>query len=154
MLDFEEFLETRNPNGPLNQLQNAYEADFDFEQVRARFGIELSGVSGHVSGSNGQIRTIQASGRVADGGAVHVEYGPRGNKQRMRVRCERAGPLLKGLGIFEEAQGGQVTMVADMGEGGLGSDFDGRLYVRDFKVTRAPVGPRRASPPKEERIAE
>jgi hypothetical protein len=139
MLDFEQLLETRKPNGPLDQLQNAYEADFDFEQVRARFGIELSGVSGHVSGGNGQLRTIQASGQVADGGAAYVEYGPRGNKQRLRVRCERAGPLLKGLGIFEEAQGGQVTMVADMGEGGLGSDFEGRLFVRDVKVTRAPV---------------
>jgi hypothetical protein len=138
MLDFEQFLETRKPNDPLNQLQNAYQADFDFEQVRARLGIELSGVSGHLSGGNGQLRTLQASG-VADGGPVHVEYGPRGDKQRLRVQCERAGPLLRGLGIFEEVQGGRVTMVADMGEGGLGSDFDGRLYVRDVKVMRAPV---------------
>ncbi len=138
MLDFAEFLETRKPNGRLDQLQNAYQADFEFEHVRARLGIELSGVSGHLSGGNGQLRTLQASG-VADGGPVHVEFGPRRDKQRLRVQCERAGPLLRGLGIFEEAQGGRVTMVADMGEGGLGSDFEGRLYVRDVKVRRAPV---------------
>jgi hypothetical protein len=139
MLDFEQFLETRKPEGPLTELQSTYEANFDFEKARARFGIEVSGLRGHVTGGNGRLRTLQASGVLADGGAAHLEYGPRGNKQRLRVRCERAGPLLKGLGIFEETQGGQVTMVADMGEGGLGSDFEGRLYVRDVKVLRAPV---------------
>jgi len=139
MLDLAEFLETRKPNGPLDQLHNAYEADFDFDQVRARLGMELSGVRGHLSGGNGRLRTLQASGEVADGGPVHVVYGPRGDKQRLRIQCESSGALLRGLGIFEDAQGGRVTMVADIGEAGLGSDFEGRLYVREVRVMRAPV---------------
>jgi Protein of unknown function/AsmA-like C-terminal region len=139
MLDFAQFLDTKQPEDPLEQMQDAYEADFNLERVRARFGIELTGMTGHLAGDGGHLRTLQASGEVVGGGVAHVEFGPRDGKQRLRIRSERAGPLLNALGIFEDAEGGRITMIADMDEGGLGSSFEGRFYARDFKILRASV---------------
>jgi hypothetical protein len=138
MLDLGKFLETRHPGGPLEQMREVWGADFNLERVRGRFGIELTGVTGHLKGDSGRIHTLEANGEVVGGGAVRIDLGPRAAKQRLRIRSERAGPLLRAAGILEDAEGGRVTMIADFGEAGLES-FDGRIYARDFKIIRAPV---------------
>jgi hypothetical protein len=139
ILDLARLVETRQPRGPLSEMPTAYEADFNFDRVLARLGLEVTGVTGHLSGAGGRVRTMRASGEVVGGGPVQVEFGPHNDKDRLRIRSEHAGPLLKTLGLFERTEGGRITMIADMGEGRFGENFEGRVYVRDFKVKDAPV---------------
>src|SRR5262249_10546009 len=44
-LDLARFLETRQPNGPLTEIPTTYEADFNFDRVVGRFGVEVTGVT-------------------------------------------------------------------------------------------------------------
>ena len=80
MLDFAELLETRKPNGPLNQLQMPTRPTSTSTACCAPdLGIELSGVSGHLSGSNGQLRThpSERAGRRWGPGARRVRSARR-----------------------------------------------------------------------------
>ncbi len=117
----------------------AYQADFRIEQVHTALGVEIADVTGSMSGDSGLMRSFLASGQVVDGGPLRVELGPRNGKQQLRVRSEQPAPLLKALGFEATYRGGRVTVVIDLVDGTLGPSLDGRIYIRDFKVSRAPL---------------
>jgi hypothetical protein len=125
----------------LGTMQFAYEADFKIERVHTRIGVEIADAAGRIRGDGGIIRELSATGEVVGGGPVRIEIGPHNGKQRLRARSDQPGPLLEALGVVEQAasRGGRVTLIIDLVDGRLGETFDGRVYARDFKVTRAPA---------------
>jgi hypothetical protein len=137
--DLGKFIEAKEPDRGLRKLPVTYQADFTVDRVLTKVGVEITDVAGHIAADGGLVRAFHASGEVADGGSLRVELRPRGGKQQLRLQAEQPAALLKALGFEGTYQGGRVTLVIDLADGGLGPSLDGRVYMRDVKVTRAPL---------------
>jgi hypothetical protein len=137
--DLGTFIEAKKQERGLRKLPVTYQADFKVDRVLTKVGVEFADVAGHVSAEGDLVRAFHASGEVVDGGSVRIELRLRGGKQQLRVQVEQPAPLLKALGFEATYQGGRVTLVIDLVDGGLGPTLDGRVYMRDVKVSRAPL---------------
>lgn len=96
-------------------------------------GITLVGLRGSltpVGGLNGSL-----TGTVAGGAPVRITLAPSGAGTGLRVRSDNAGGVLRGAGVFEKSNGGQMDLI--LTPRGAPGDYDGQLGIKNLRVTGA-----------------
>jgi len=139
-LDLGPLLRGEKGSGELaKSIKAAYDGDFHVKKVLLGNGVELLDVNGTADGTGSRVQRLDATGAFQDGGPIEISLAPRQELRRLRVRSQNAGRVLKALGVFTEADGGQLTFIARFPDGTEKKPIEGLVSVRDFRVLRAPV---------------
>jgi AsmA-like protein/uncharacterized protein DUF3971 len=142
-VDLEPFLRER---GPVEQLADtvraAYDVDFRVQRVNIGHGVELSAVQGVAGGDDGRLVAFSGTGDVAHAGTLRVNLSRQGPIKRLEMSSDRAGELLKAVGMLQGAVGGQLELAATVDDRSETPSVDGRLDLKDIRVTQAPIAAR------------
>ncbi len=116
-----------------------YDLDFDFARGVVAQNLEVSNLRGRLRSDGEKLQGLQATGAVAGKGTVRASLraAPRG--RRLELSSKPAGEVLRGLGVFENAAGGSLSLSATLPDEGEGDGVQGVLELKDFRVTQAPV---------------
>ncbi len=110
-VDLEPFLRERGPVERLaGTVRAAYDVDFRVGRVNIGRGVELSGAQGVARDEDGRLVAFNGTGNVAGAGALRVNLTEQGPVKRLDVSSDRAGELLKAVGMFRGAEGGQLAL--------------------------------------------
>jgi len=116
-----------------------YDVDFRLQRVRIGKGVELSGVQGVAHADRARLASAHLTAATAKAGTLRIDLVERDRARHLDISASDAGSLLKALGIFEDAEGGQLALSATVNDGNPRASIEGQLDVHDFRVTRAPV---------------
>ena len=119
----------------------AYDGDFRVKKLLFGGGIEMHDLDGTGSGAGTHLQQLTATATIGNSGPLDISLAPRrsGSGRRLRVRSQNAGEVLRALGVFAEADGGQLTFIVRFGDDPEQDPTGGLLSVRDFRIIRAPV---------------
>jgi Protein of unknown function/AsmA-like C-terminal region len=139
-MDLEPFLHAEGPTAQLARtVRVPYDAAFNLQRVSIGKGVELSVVEGTTRGEGGRFAAFNGSANLPGAGFVRVGLTEQGPAKRLEVTSNRAGNLLKAAGIFQGAEGGQLSLAATVDDRGEKARVDGQVDASNFRVTQAPV---------------
>jgi hypothetical protein len=140
VVDVDPFLHPTVPTSQVTQkLHVPFDADFRVQRFKVGKGIDLTAMQGVVRGDGTRLVAAHATASTANAGNVRIDLVERDAARRLEISTSDAGSLLKALGIFEDAEGGDGVLSATLNDRAAKAEVDGQLDVRDFRVTRAPV---------------
>jgi hypothetical protein len=139
-MDLEPFLHVQGPTAQLAQTERVpYDAAFNLQRVSIGKGVELSVVEGTARGEGGRFAAFNGSANLPGAGFVRVNLSEQGPVKRLEVTSNRAGNLLKAAGIFQGAEGGELSLAATVDDRGEKARIAGQVDASNFRVTQAPV---------------
>lgn len=115
-----------------------YDLDFDFARGVVAKNLEVSNLRGRIRNDGEKLQGLEATGTVGGNGTLRASLraAPRG--RRLEFSSKPAGEVLRGLGVFENAAGGSLSLSATLPDE-EGDGVQGMLELKDFRVTEAPV---------------
>lgn len=73
-------------------------------------------------------------------GAIYLRYKPDINKDlKFRLEADDAGAFLRAFDVYDNVQGGTITVYGEPIKGGHKNDLSGIVRIENFKVTKAPA---------------
>lgn len=101
-------------------------------------GRQLAGVRGSLSGRAGDWRTIDLTAAPPGGGTLTLMLQPEGAKQRLTLRSDNAGGVLRVFDITDTIQGGALALDGISDNGTVGP-INGTMTVSDFILSDVPA---------------
>jgi hypothetical protein len=98
-------------------------------------GAEFDGTVWRTLNANGDL----SRGDLVGGVPVVVSYSSNADKSRIRVRSNDGGGVVRKLGIFENAFGGELALDATIFEAEKDRPMRGKVTLKQFKVVDAPT---------------
>jgi hypothetical protein len=134
-LDLRPFLRGFDPRTALEEppLGAGWDLEAHLGRVLVGPDLELIDVNARAAGEGKHVRSMTVSGESGRSGDFRLDLEPGG--RRLSLSSERAGELLKALGLYDHASGGRLSLTTAVTGGGL----DGELDLRDFRITQAPI---------------
>jgi AsmA-like C-terminal region/Protein of unknown function len=100
-------------------------------------GVDLVGVNLEIDIAAARIARLHASGAFAEGGRLEGTVQP-GQRRRVSIKSDNAGPVLRYLGIAS-VRGGRFTFTGEFADDQPNAPLLGDARIEDFKVADAPV---------------
>jgi hypothetical protein len=139
-LDIEPFLRGRRRMAELaGGFQTVYDVEFRAERVNIGRGVELSAAQGVARSEGGRLVALRGTGNVAGAGKLKLNLSEQGGTRKLDISSDRAGEMLKAVGLVQRAEGGQLALAATVDELGEKTRVVGRLDCDDVRVTQAPL---------------
>lgn len=112
----------------------------DFDQMIMDPEYPLSSVKLYIQTDEAEYITQLEMDAVAGEGDIYLRYKPdeQGDKG-FRLEVDDAGAGLRSFGFYDNVIGGELTIFATPKTQAAEGNFEGRMVLRDFKVTEAPV---------------
>ncbi|MDE3060041.1 MAG: AsmA-like C-terminal domain-containing protein [Pseudomonadota bacterium] len=112
----------------------------DVQRLVTGKGHELAVAKGEAECDAAHCNDANISGRTVDGKpyAFRILKNPKGIRQ-LSLHAENAGAFLKGIGIIDSLEGGDLTITGNYSDDGNGSRLGGRADIKDYTIKNAPV---------------
>jgi hypothetical protein len=105
------------------------------DEVVVSDGIALQNFAGEFDRRNGMRGPFTA--QVSNGAPISGSIAPGERGAVYRIRADDGGAVLKGLGVFSMAQGGDLQVL--LRANGSSGNFEGQLQMNDTRLVDAPV---------------
>ena len=133
VLDLDSLLSDEDGAFELDQLKMAMRAD----QLTFK-GIEVFDMQADAYHGKDAWRTASFLGTLASGSKIALELAPEGDAQRLDIRSDDAGALIRALDLGQRIEGGEFYLAAKlMSQKPLSAE--GRLQLRRFTIADAPL---------------
>ena len=99
----------------------------------------LADAKGRAVYSGGSWREIQASGVLSDEAPVQISLRTEPGSRSLAVSSSDAGAFVRSMGIFDNAIGGELDLIATIDESLPSRPLTGQVEIDGFKVLNAPV---------------
>lgn len=123
-----------------DDLPQAKIISLDFERVRTDPARLIENVKMYIEiNKDSRITQLETDARAGKGD-IYLRYKPVENGQKIfRLEVDDAGAALKAFDLYDNMDGGELTIFAEPLTTADEGDFSGRLVLRDFRVRKAPV---------------
>ena len=134
-LDLRPFLEDDGSDGDLPELS----ISASVEQVLTRDDQSLASVEAKLLATGGLWEAVRIDGRLASGSGIVMGIRRNQGRRFFWMESDDGGEVLRAMGIFDNAIGGDLTILAalDSAPGGNGA-VDGELRIKNFYLRDAP----------------
>jgi len=139
-VDLDAFLHGSTPGMQIAQrIRVPFDSDFRAQHFKVGKGVELTAVQGVARSDGNKFLSAHATASTPNSGMLRVDLSEREGARHLEIAADDAGRLLKGLGVFEDAEGGDLVLTATLNDGDGHTGVEGEANVRDFRVTKAPL---------------
>jgi len=115
-----------------------WDLDFTIERVLTGRELEITDAEGHARGDAGSVQELHATGGIAGGGALQVDFASDGEQPRFELATDQGGRFLKELGVDEHLKDGKLTITGTIDERVSPHTVQGEIEMNDFRVVQAP----------------
>ncbi len=89
--------------------------------------------------NRGDINQLEVDAKAGKG-AIYLRYKPDVDKKlKFRLEADDAGAFLRAFDVYDNVQGGAITVYGEPVRGGHKNDLSGIVRIEKFKVTKAPA---------------
>jgi hypothetical protein len=114
------------------------ELDLNFDKAFAHNEVIFHDLIGLLRIEDSKLRDIHLTGLFADETAFSVSSIPEAQQTLVSLNSDNAGQLIRSLGIFSGADGGELTLTANTDTSVEAGATRGRVRISDFKVVDSP----------------
>lgn len=111
----------------------------DIERVITRDGQVLKGVAAALRLADDRWEVMRVDSMLGDGKRLAMRIGRSQGERFFWMESDDGGEVLRALGIFDDAIGGDLTILAAIDPDEAPGAVKGELKIRNFKVLNAPL---------------
>jgi len=135
---WDEFIGDTDSN--INEVLPTLTIAIEFKELWLNSETSLENVSGTFRHENGYWKTILFKGDLVTGGEIKIALRPNSSGRRnLDLESDDAGLVLQYLDYFEGMKGGRLWLTGQYDDTKPGRPLTGELFVRDYRITNAPM---------------
>ena len=135
-LDFRPYLDDQGADDPLPELSIAA----SIGRLITRDDQALYMVESSLRASGGLWEAVRVDGTLASGKGLALGILRRDDGRRyFWMKSDAGGEMLRALDIFDDASGGEMTILAALDDQGAAGAIEGELKIENFTLREAPV---------------